>query len=177
MIKHSPGVRRLCICVAAQHARLLSQVCHTWGSGTLYTEYSDPDGVELGFASPGVDEASLVTDLISALQAASAEVAGGTAGPSLPALVVFHVGITRVEGDQLGGSAVVRVRELLGELTSVSTAGAMLIVGMSAGLFEDIGLECGFGADWLPLASAKAWYRPFGIGYPGGPVLGLLAYD
>jgi hypothetical protein len=39
----------------------------------------------------------------------------------------------------------------------------LLVVGISAGLFDDIGAECGFTADWVQFAAARAWVRGYGI--------------
>jgi hypothetical protein len=120
----------------------------------------------MGFASPGVDEAMLVTDLVAALHTAAAEVTGAEPAPPGPAVAAFHVGITRLVGDDLGGTAVVRARELLRNLARVASAEAMpkvpLVVGISAGLFDDIGTECGFTEGWNSLAGATAWFRNFG---------------
>lgn len=166
MIEQAPGVRRLCVGVAAPRSRLLDRACRTGGSGRLYLEYSQADGIEMGFASSGVDEAMLVTDLVAALRAVVAEVRGTEPAAPGPAVAVFHVGITRLEGDDLGGPAVLRVQELLRDLARVTSADAMpevpLVVGISAGLFDDISAECGFTEGWNSLAGATAWFRSYG---------------
>ena len=172
MIEQSPGVRRLCVCVAAPRPGLLASACRTGGFGRLYTEYVQADGIEMGFASPGADEAMLVTDLIPALHAAAAEASGAWAVPHHPALAVFHVGITRVEGDDLRGAAFIRIRELLRELALVASSDAMprvqLVVGISSGLFDDVGSECDFTDQWIPLDRAGAWFRGYGSDRPDG---------
>ena len=165
MINVSPGVRRLCVCVGAPQPGLLDTACRIAGFGRLYTENVRAEGHDLGFASPGVDEAALVVDMIAALHAATAQW-GGASGPACgPALAAFHVGITRVEGDDLRGAAVTRIRELLRNLalavTSSGEAEEVLVVGISAGLFDDIRAECGFSDAWGPLASAGAWFRVY----------------
>ena len=152
----SPGVRRLCVCVGAPQPRLLDVACGLAGGGRLYTEHAD--GLDLGFASPGVDEAALVTELIAALRTAMTS----DARPTGPAFAVFHVGITRVEGDDLGGAAVTQVKGLLGALTrEVAPAGAALAVGISSGLFDDIRTECGFNIGWRPMNPVGAWLRVY----------------
>jgi hypothetical protein len=162
----SPGVRRLCICVSAPEPGFLQVACRVRGASHLYTEHLSAEGLDLGFASPGVDEAALVTDLIAALRAVAVRQPAPAGGPHGSALAMFHVGVTRVEGDRLRGTAVTRARELLGELAgAVAPSGHALAVGVSAGLFEDIRAECGFGDGWTRLASAGAWFHGFG---PGG---------
>ena len=111
------------------------------------------EGIELGFASPGADETILITDLIAALHAA-------TIADEVSALAAFHVGITRVEGDNLRGPAVIRTRELLTALPPAPVG--PLVVGISAGLFDEIGPECGFTDGWVPLAAAQARFRVYG---------------
>jgi hypothetical protein len=161
----SPGVRRLCVCVCAPHPGLLDRACKAAGCRGLYTERFPEEGIDLGFASPGVDEAVLVPELITALSATAAEASACCAMPCAPALAVFHVGITRVEGDDLRGAAVIRIRELLRELTRAASSGTVpegvLVVGITAGLFDDIGAECDFNEGWTPLAAPPAWCRAY----------------
>lgn len=156
----------MCVCVNAPRRGLLDSACRVAGFGRLYTEYIRAEGIEMGFASPGVDEAALVTDLIVALRIAAAEAALATGIPDYPTLAAFHVGITRVEGDNLRGAAVIRTLELIRELAPEAAAGPrpgnLLVVGISAGLFDDIGAECGFTADWVQFAAARAWVRGYG---------------
>jgi hypothetical protein len=40
----------------------------------------------------------------------------------------------------------------------------LLVVGISAGLFDDIRRECGFAAGWAPLDAARAWFRVYQTG-------------
>lgn len=181
MINQSPGVRRLCVCVVTPYPGLLDSACRTGGLDELYTEYSQAESIEMGFASPGVDEAALVTDLISALHTTAAESRGVPVGPDFPVLAAFHVGITRVEGDDLGGAAVARIRELLRYLALIVLPNAMpevlLVVGISASLFDDIGSECGFAAGWILLARARAWFHSYGpdrSAREGGPTMWYL---
>jgi hypothetical protein len=166
----SPGVRRLCVGVG--QSPLLDTACRIAGFGRLYTEHARADAIDLGFASPGVDEAELVADLISALHAAFTRRGGPPDARRGPVLVAFHVGITRVEGDDLRGAAVTRIREILLHLACSSTeegwaepAAQSLVVAISAGLFEDIRADCGFGEGWRPLPAADAWFR----GYQANP--------
>lgn len=160
----------MCVCVDAPHRGLLDSACRVAGFGRLYTEYIRAEGIEIAFASPGVDEAALVTDLIVALRTAAAEATVASGIPGYPALAAFHVGITRVEGDNLGGAAVIRILELVRELAPEAATGSrpgnLLVVGISAGLFDDIGTECGFTDGWVQLAAARAWVRGYGTGHP-----------
>jgi hypothetical protein len=123
------------------------------------------EAVDLGFAAPGVDEAILVPDLIGALHRAAMEAVAGHPEIGAPVLMAFHVGITRVVGDDLRGSAVTRVVQLVRELASVAASGVLpagtLVVGMTAGLFDDIGSECDFPDGWMPIRVTQAWCRAF----------------
>jgi hypothetical protein len=166
VVSLSPGVRRLCICVSAPYPGLLARACRAEGVGRLYTERIPAEDADLGFAVPGVDEAVLVPDLISALREAATEAcAGGEARRRRPALVVFHVGITRVEGDDLRGRAVTRLMRLAREIATAAASGTVpvgtLVVGMTAGLFDDIGPDCDFSEGWFPLRASEAWCRVF----------------
>jgi len=165
VVSLSPGVRRLCICVSAPYPGLLARACRTGGVGRLYTERIPAEDADLGFAVPGVDEAVLVPDLISALRQAATEACAGETGRPAPVLVVFHVGITRVEGDDLRGGAVTRVMRLAREIATATSSGTVpagtLVVGMTAGLFDDIGTECDFSEGWFPLRASEAWCRVF----------------
>ena len=156
----------MCVCVDAPQRRLLESACRIAGFGRLYTEYIGTEGTEIGFASPGVDEAALVTDLITALRIAAAEAAEAHGIKECPALAAFHVGITRVEGNALRGAAVIRALELIRELTPKATSDSrsqeLLVVGISAGLFDDISAECDFADGWARHARARAWIRGYG---------------
>lgn len=166
MIGRSERVRRLCVCVAAPPPGLLEAACRAWGPGRLYVERIEPGTAEIGFASPGADEVVLLQDLIPALYAAADRAPAGRGSGRLPALATFHVGITRVEGDRMGGAAVARARELLSQLAPQAAAAlpsrGRLIVGISAALFEDIAAECGFVSGWRPLADGGGRFRVFG---------------
>jgi hypothetical protein len=148
----------LCVCASAPNRRFLVNAYRFVGFGRLYTEYIEEEEVEVGFASPGVDEVSLVTDLTAAMCTEH------EAGVNGPALAVFHVGITRVVGDELRGPAVIQSCELLKELARAVAPNprhrGLLVIGISLGLFDDIGIQCGFTDGWIPLAT-KAWFRVF----------------
>jgi hypothetical protein len=165
-VDNSSAVRRLCVCVGAPFPGLLDRACRAGGFGRLYTErfgeavHLPVRDVELGFASPGVDEASLICDLIAALRAESAKAAEHVA-LTAPVLAAFHVGITRVEGDGLRGSAVTRIVGLLRDLAPAAGSSATLIVGISASLFGDLSPDADLGGGWLPLRGAEAVFCAF----------------
>jgi hypothetical protein len=162
MIEASPGVRRLCMCVYAPRSGLLDAACHVGRLGAIYTEHVPDEGLDLGFATPGVDEAALVSDTIAALCTVTAGRGGSAGAARAPSVAAFHVGITRVEGDNLGGAAVARVRDLLQAITAVAAGKpAALAVGISTSLFDDIRVECDFGPAWTPLAASGGWFRVF----------------
>lgn len=143
---------------------LLSSACTLAGLAALYSEHVPADAVDLGFASPGVDEAALIMHLIPALRAAAAPAESAACGRAGPALVVFHVGITRVEGDALAGAAVRRITDLYRHLARTAAGlahGQELLVGISTGLFEDLRVDCGFDQHWRPLPGADAWFRGY----------------
>jgi hypothetical protein len=169
MIERPPGVRRLCVCVTAPQSGLLDRACRIGGSGRLYREYFAAEGMEMGFASPGVDEEALVTDMVAALRAATTEASTVNGTAHAPALAAFHVGITRMEGDDLRGAAVTQSQELIRDLASVATSDAepsgLLVVGLSTSLFHEIGPGCGFTDGWIPLTAAKAWFCIYGTGH------------
>jgi hypothetical protein len=179
MSRLSPGVRRLCVCVRTEQPGFLGHACRVDGSGRLYLEGLPAERLELGFAQPGIDEAVLVTDFIAALHTAAdrhGEV-GGSGRPGAqrtPVLAAFHVGITRVEGDSLGGPAVIQALELLRDLdraTADRLTSGVLAVGVSDSLFGDIARECGFTQGWIRLATTQAWFRVYDSApKPGAPV-------
>jgi len=165
MIMSSPGVRRLCIGVGSPYPGLLADAASSLGPGWLYLDAIDPEGIDLGFASPGVDEVALVTGMIGALRTLTGAATGAGAAVSDPVFAVFHVGITRVEGDDLRGAAVLRLQQILRRLAlSVTPNGAargLLVAGISETLFDDLSLECGFSGGWIHSAQAGARFRVF----------------
>jgi hypothetical protein len=162
VIEVSPGVRRLCVCVRGPEPGLLDIACQIGRLNPIYTEYVSAEGLDLGFATPGVNEAALVTDVIAALHAATAQRGAAAVAVREPAVVAFHVGITRVEGDNLRGAAVARVSDVLHAVaTATAMGGHALAAGVSAGLFDDIRAECGFGGAWTLLTPAGVWFRVY----------------
>lgn len=154
--------------VSAPFPGLLGRACREEGLAALYTEHAAMDCLELGFAAPGVDEVAFVPDLIDVLRRTAAT---ASVRPSeRPVLVAFHVGITRVEGDYLRGSAVARIVRVIHGLSTAVAARPLhaggFAVGVTAGLFDDLCFECesfaGQGPQaWTPMGAAEAWCRTF----------------
>jgi hypothetical protein len=165
MRQQGPGVRRLCLAVAAEAPDLLESVCRTGGFDRLYLPAVAARGVEVGIAPPGIDELALVQDLVAAFHRA----VRGRADPGGPVLMAFHVGIIRVVGDELGGAGAVRARELVRapdladavRQWAAAGQGPGLTVVVSEGLFADLRSEGLPGEGWQWLASASAWLRHF----------------
>jgi hypothetical protein len=123
----------------------------------------DPaEGVELAFASPGLDEMLLVTDLIAAMHRKVTV----TTGLRRPVLAGFHVGITKVIGDGLGGTGADRALTLIKDPT-IKTASerigppALLAVAITAGLFEELRAEGISDHGWQSIPAAGAWLKLF----------------
>jgi hypothetical protein len=121
-----------------------------------------PGGTEMAFAPPGVDELAVVTRLITVLR----RLAASRPGVPRPALLAFHVGITRIEGDGLGGEAAIRTRTLLLHPAVRGAAGAgaadgsgQLAVIISDWLYADLRAEGLPGEDWMRIPAAGGWLR------------------
>jgi hypothetical protein len=149
---------------------ILDSACDALASEVLYREH---------FPEDGMDEHALVSGLISALHDVIAETRGGRgedggcrrSAAAAPVLAAFHVGITRAQGNNIGRTAAAHVRELLRALASSGLAGQaadMLVAGISATLFDDIGAERDFGQGRTPLTGCdgdssriEAWWRAY----------------
>jgi hypothetical protein len=163
MAEHEPAVRRLCVAAAPADAApgLLTLIQESDGFYRLYVT-PGPEGIELAFAAPGLDEMSLVTDLIDAMRRKAA----ATPGTRRPALASFHVGMTKVVGEGLGGSgadrALALVRDPAVRMAAASADYAVrLAVVVTAGLFADLRAEGFHGTGWLAVPSADAWLKLF----------------
>jgi len=116
----------------------------------------------MAFASPGVDEVAVVTRLIADLHQSS--------GVARPIRLAFHVGITRIEGEEFGGEAALRTRALLLDpaiLAAVPGNGQELTVIMSEGLYSDLRAEGMPGHGWRRIPAASAWMRSCEASRPG----------
>jgi hypothetical protein len=157
-----PAIRRLCIAAEAGPPGLLTCVQRTEGFYRLYLMSDPATGTEMAFASPGLDEMSLVGDLIAAMQHEVAE----PDGLRLPVLVGFHVGITKVVGDGFGGAGADRVRALISDpairaaMTHASPP-APLAVAITIGLFEEFRAEGQSDHGWQRIPAAGAWLKLF----------------
>jgi hypothetical protein len=162
LAEHEPAVRRLCIAAAAGTPGLLAGIQQSEGFYRLYLMSDPAEGVELAFASPGLDEMSLVTDLIAALRR---KITMATGLPQ-PVVAGFHVGITKVIGDGLGGAGADRTRALIHHpaiKTASQRAGPppLLAVAVTSGLFEDLRAEGLPGLGWQLVPAAGAWLKLF----------------
>lgn len=88
---------------------LLTTVCRFRGASELYLSAQILDGVEMGFAPPGIHEAAVVRWLTWAVE----DLCPARRAADVPAKMAFHVGITKVQGEGFGGAAPLRVRALL----------------------------------------------------------------
>jgi hypothetical protein len=120
------------------------------------------EGVEFACAAPGLDEMFLVTDLIAAM---CRQVLAVT-GLRRPIIAGFHVGITKVVGDGLGGSGADRTLALIRDpaIIAASERGGSpvrLAVAITAALFEELRGEGLSGQGWQSVSAADAWLRLF----------------
>ncbi len=161
MGKPQPGVRRLCIAAVTGPTGLLTQACRSSDMGRLCVTTDARNGTEMAFAPPGIDEVAVVTDLITGLRRLTTT----EPGVPCPAVMAFHVGITRIEGDELGGAAALRTRALLLDpaIRALATVGWRLTVVMSAGLYADLRAEGIPRQGWRPVPVAGAWIRRYEI--------------
>ena len=190
MEQPEPGVRRLCVAVAAGTPGLLLAVRRSGRLDRLYVSTDPHSRVEVGVAPPGVDELGLLRDLVLYLRRELDKVrpappgrvpsrrvppAGRTLSPpvrtlSRPVLLVLHVGIVRAVDGGLGGAGADRSRALAGDREIQTVAdrdardrgnGAGLAVVVSDGLFADLRAEGLPAMGWKPVSTAAAWIRSF----------------
>lgn len=162
LAEHEPAVRRLCIATAAGIPGLLAGIQQSEGFYRLYLMSDPAEGIELAFAAPGMDEMLLVSDLIAAMHR-EAEI---SAGLRRPVLAGFHVGITKVIGDGIGGAGADRARALMQDPAikmASERAGppALLAVAVTSGLFEELCAEGLPDHDWRSVPAAGAWLKLF----------------
>jgi hypothetical protein len=142
---------------------LLTSACRATDVDRLWVTVDQNDGTETAFAPPGIDEVAVVTRLIAVLH----RLAVGKPGVPRPALMAFHVGITRIEGEGFGGEAPLRTQALLRDPAIRAAAvdsGRALAVIMSDGLYADLRAEGLPGEDWQRMPAARAWLRCCGAG-------------
>lgn len=171
MVEHEPAVRRLCIATAAGTPGLLADIQQSGGFYRLYLMSDPAEDMELAFAAPGLDEIGLITDLIAAIHRTTVT----TAGLRRPVLAGFHVGITRVIGDGLGGTGADRTRALIQDpaiMAAAERAGtpALLAVAVTSGLFEDLRAEGLAQHGWQSVPDAGAWLKLFDSALEEQPV-------
>jgi hypothetical protein len=127
--EHEPAVRRLCVAACTGAPGLLTRMQRTGGFYRLFV-MSDPEaGTEVAFAAPGLDEMSFVTELIATMREETATTDDGG-----PLLVGFHVGMTKVVGEGLGGAGADRALALVRDPAVLSAARAVQLPASAAQL-------------------------------------------
>jgi hypothetical protein len=170
MIEHGPAMSRLCV-AAAGGAGPLRSIQESSGFYRLYLTTDPADGAEYAVAAPGLDEVSLISDLIDAMR----EQVTITQGLHQPVLAGFHVGIIKLTGADFGGTGVERALALVRDpaiaahvslrATAADSAQGRhcLAVAITARLFEDLRAEGLSSNGWQPVPAADAWLRLFDI--------------
>ncbi len=170
MTEHGPAVSRLCV-AAAGGGEPLRSIQESSGFYRLYLATDPADGTEFAVAAPGLDEVSLISELIDAIR----EQVTITPGLRQPVLAGFHVGIIKLTGNGFGGTGVDRVLALVRDpaiaahvsrrATAADSArgGSRLAIAITAGLFEDLRAEGLPGEDWQLVPAADAWLRLFDV--------------
>jgi hypothetical protein len=171
MTEHGPAVSRLCV-AAAGGAEPLRSIQESLGFYRLYLTTDPADGAEFAVAAPGLDEVSLISDLIDAMR----EQVTITPGVRKPVLAGFHVGIIKLTSVGFGGTGVKRVLALVRDpaiaahvslrVTPVDSAGGRrhcLAVAITARFFEDLRAEGLPGEGWQQIPAADAWLRLFDV--------------
>jgi hypothetical protein len=158
-----PAVSRLCIATLdAGRPGPLTVIQRSGDFQRLYLTRDSASGTELAVAAPGLDEPCLITDLITAIHRHVTQ----APGRQQPALVAFHVGVTRLIDGDFRGRGPERVLALVrhpavrrASPRTPARAGSLpaLAVIVSAGLFEELRPEGLPGRDWEPVPSADAW--------------------
>jgi hypothetical protein len=155
-------VSRLCVATAgASPPGPLTLIQRSGGFYRLYVK-TDPSGTELAVASPGIDEVSLIADLITAIRGQVTLVPG----LQQPTIAGFHVGVTRLTGGSFAGKGTERVLALIRHPAVLvacarAKASCRLAVAVTAGLFEDLRAEGLPHLGWEPIPTADAWLSLF----------------
>ena len=157
MSQPQPGVRRLCVAALTYPPGLLTTACQLRDASELYLSAEMLDGVEMGFAPPGIHEAAVVRWLTWAVE----DLCSARSTADVPAKMAFHVGITKVQGEGFGGAAPLRVRALLRDpaIHRAVASCQRLAVIMSEGLYDDLHTEGLAAQEWRRVPAAGAWVR------------------
>jgi hypothetical protein len=161
--EHEPAVRRLCVAACTGAPGLLTRMQRAGGFYRLLV-MADPDtGTEVAFAAPGLDEMAFMAELIATMREEAAASGDG------PLLVGFHVGMTKVVGEGLGGAGADRALALVRDPAVLFAAGGgdgsvRLAVAITAGLFAEFHAEGLDGTDWQLVPPADAWLKLFSSG-------------
>jgi hypothetical protein len=170
MAEQGPAVSRLCVASTANGTAPLRSVQESAGFYRLQLTTDPADGAEFAVATPGMDEPSLITDLIAALSRRVKTVSDFRR----PTVVGFHVGIIKMTGSSFAGIGVERALTLVrdpaisaqvltrgGEITSAGEE-SLLTVAITANLFDDLRSEGMPEVGWRYAPTVKAWTRMFG---------------
>jgi hypothetical protein len=175
MTDDGPAVSRVCVATAPRACGPLSSIQERRGFYRLHLMTDPADGAEFAVAAPGLDEVSLIGDLIAALHEAAASPGHTVAAarPRQPVVVGFHLGITRVTDDGFRGNGVARALALVRDpaitlraSARVALAGAartepLLAAVITAAFFDDLCAAGMPGAGWQRVPAASAWLRLF----------------
>lgn len=168
MNEHGPAVSRLCVATAGG-AEPLRSIQEFSGFYRLYLTQDPVDGAEFAVATPGLDEVSLIADLIDAIH----QQVTTTLGQCQPVLAAFHVGIIKLTDTGFGGTGIERALALIRDpviaaqvslraaAADSARGGPCLAVAITARLFEDLRAEGMPGDNWQPVPAADAWLRLF----------------
>jgi hypothetical protein len=163
-----PAVSRLCVATRGGGEPLRS-IQESAGFYRLYLTNDPVGGAEFAVAAPGLDEVSLIADLIDAIH----QQVMTTLGQGQPVLAGFHVGIIKLTDTGFGGIGVERALALIRDpdVTAQVTlrvaaadsarGGLCLAVAITSRLFEDLRAEGLPGGNWQPIPEADAWLRLF----------------
>ena len=166
MTEHGPAVSRLCVATVGG-AGPLHSILESGGFYRLHLTRNPEEGTEYAVAAPGLDEVSLVSDLIDAIH----ERVASTPGLRQPVFACFHVGIIKLTDEGFGGVGIRRVLALirdpaLAAFVSRRAAAAdsgggrpCLAVAITGRFFEDLRAEGLPGDDWQLVPAADAWLR------------------
>lgn len=168
MTELGPAASRLCVATAADRSEPLRSIQKSAGYYRLHLTTDPADGAEFAVAAPGMDEPSLISDLITALRS---QVMRGL-GSTRPVVAGFHVGIIKVSGSSFGGIGVERALALIRNPAITAQAAqwhpghsdtgkVRLAVAITSNLFEDLRAEGLPGTEWQQVPAAGAWLRTF----------------
>lgn len=157
-----PAVSR--VCVATSGAGIPGPLTVIQRSGGFYRLYlkADPVGTELAVASPGIDEVSLIADLIAAIR----EQVMTIPNRQQPVVAAFHVGMTRLIEGNFVGKGTDRVVALSSHPAVLAACARprpipLFAVAVTAGLFHELRAEGLPRHGWELVSAPDAWLIRF----------------